>query len=377
MFKRWFFFFTLLVLSFQNVKAMDPISLDNELGYYLKHGHTSPAFFDNVGATQIKQQADSDIEKNKQAAATHLRQLSRQNEWSDTSLLLRAKALELSWSSIDSATFGDMCHRLRHLKSDKKTRALLAYRGFESLRVFLREPKFNYHISHGLAPEVIFLLEDLRESVTGFRRVSDFLASPSRDILSPHCLPEAEVCFLLMIAHSAPILAGEEIPTNLDETRARYGHRALTLYQEGLQGSTTPEERDYFHTQILNLVSYFKRTLPIYAEQDSVQHASLARKSGAALARIYKDKLETVNSVGAKAFYAYKIACAYYLGGHTKKALKFIQYVLNSEYFKRDEQMVLLDSLKIKAGHLETRIKNPGNVLEYEMQFFDNFWPHT
>ena len=63
-----------------------------------------------------------------------------------------------------------------------------------------------------------------------------------------------------MVAYGADILKGLD-PTAAHQNIFKNGKKSLKLYEKGLKGPTTPEQRKYYQTQIVNLVRGLRKGL--------------------------------------------------------------------------------------------------------------------
>jgi len=371
-------------LLLRNVQA-DPLTLQEEFNYFLRYGHPSSNFYSNITEDReesaketilhLQQQEQGSSwrsEKDKQKAAQSWRSLSEQHESDIPSrILYLRKSLEMQWDGDVAIALANWCHHLVPKQSDTKTQIRLAYRGFATLGVNLKEPTYDYHKKLRTAPQVINLLEDLKASTLSMKSVADLDLPLSDAIFHKDCIPQAEVCSLLTVAYGADILAG--LPDTSEAQRNIYnnGKTAISLYQKGLQDQTTPEQREYYHKQIVNLVLGLTRTPGLLSSKDD-SDVKLMQKSSHALARIFKDAHEESENPLTRAELAFKTAVAYFHAGKKESALKYITIV--SAIPQEDSQRGrYINGIKIRAENLRLQIEDPSAVLAHQVDNGDVF----
>ena len=355
-----------------------PSTWEDEFDYFLKYGSHSKNFYANFMENRDEETKETILnlqnqekknrlctEEEKQEAVKTWRGLSEQiNSDTPFSILYLSKMLKIQWDGEVAIALANKCHELAQIYNDPKVRIKLAYRGFATLGVKLTEPDFDYHKKLRAGPSVIRLLEDLKKSTESIKSVSDLPLPLSDVIFHKDCIPQAQVCSLLTVAYGAYILEGLS-----DTNVARYhiynnGKDAITLYQEGLQGLTTPDQREYYHKQIVNLVIGLTRT-PELLSTDDDQYLKVMKKSSLALARTFKDAHKESEDLLVSTELTYKMGSAYYLAGKKESALKCIG-IVRAVSPEESERGQYISSLKTRAENLRLQIEDPSKALTHQ-----------
>lgn len=381
--------FCLSVLGFspQNAHAMDPSTLSEELTYYLKRERPSENFYSNITEGRDEKTKETILKlqeeerrstywsnQEKQEASKAWFDLSEENERDEySSMLYLSKVLEIKWNGEVAIKLADKCHQLAQFKYNPEDKFILAYRGFANLRVNLTEPDYDYHLKLRAAPQVINLLEDLKTATISIKSLKDLSFWISPKIFPEHCLPQAQVCSLLMVAYSADILLGLDNVSSAQSNIFNNGKEALELYKTGLQGQTTPDQRQYYHKQIVSLVCGINERTPDLFRNIDKPSMKLMKSSALELARTYKDAYK--ESQGLEACHlAYKTALSYAYAGKNDKALKYIE-IVSAFPAEESERGIYADRIKILAENQRLQIQ--GSVEEvfcHQLKNLELFW---
>jgi len=391
MFKRFKLPFALIVLSLsiQNAQA----NFEEEFDYYLECGFHSPRFYDNIlegrdDATSVKISKLQDQEERRKYWTREERQefaetwygLSQGEGDSASSILFLGKSLNTLWQGYLAQELSEKCHKYLQDQDDSTTQTLVAYRGFKTLQVNLTEPGYDLHTKLAAVPQVLTLLEDLKVSC---KSVMDLPGHFKYEAVFPeHCIPRAQVCALLMPAYGAALQLDSSDYETARRAILENGLSAIQLYEQGLEGPTTPKQREFYHKQIINLVLGLNERVPqLLDAQVTQRNTNLKQKSAMALARILKEGIEseksTVDNCENKGPYencllTYRAALAYFHAGKTASALKYIRRV--SEFPSENTQEGLfIDNVKIRAENLRLQIEEPCKVLSHQYQHSDIF----
>lgn len=369
-----------LPLSIQSAGA-NPLTLEDEFDYYLKYGSHSQNFYSNImegrdektkkRILKLQQQEQNCHygwnKKEKQKAVQRWAKLSEQGEGdTSTHILYLSQVLQRQWNGEVAIALADKCHQLAQEQDDKNIRIKLAYRGFSTLGVKLTEPDYDLHNKLHALPQIISLLEDLKASTEAIQSVSTLPLPLYDKLFHEDCIPRAEICALLAVAYGSGMLLGKDDSSALELNIFDNNKEAIALYQKGLEGSTTPKQRQYYHSQIVNLVHGFSRTPNLVVQEDK-HYFELKKESARQLARIYKDEHKKSKDILTRADLAFKTALAYMNAEKKEKALKYIGIV--SDIPQEESQIGLcIERIKTRAEHLRLQIEDPNKLLAYEVE---------
>lgn len=372
--------------SLQNVQAMDPSNLAEEVEHYLKNGSRSQNFYPNIIKDRDdktketilslqKQEEDGKYywpEKEKQVASKEWLNLSEQNENDDLSTILYlSKALDIQWNGEVAIGLAKKCHQVAQFQQSPEDKFIVAYRGFVNLRVNLTEPDYDYHKKLRPAPQVISLLEDLKTATRSIQSLSNFSFFISPKIFPENCIPQAQVCTLLTVAYGADILLGLKDTSLAERNIFKNGKKAIKLCQKGLEGPTTLDQRKFYYTQIVNLVLGFSRT-PRLVGPEVDPYVKLAKKSSLELARMSKDAHKESQGLQACCL-AYDTALNYAYAGKRGKALKYIEIVSNVPPEETSERGIYIKKQKILAENLRLRLEGKPEWFSHQVQNWNVF----
>lgn len=375
-----------LPLSLQSAGA-NPLTFEDEFDDYLKYGVHSQNFHSNLMERQDEKTKETISKLKAKEEKCFLYgwspkrttkiikrwlELSEQNE-SDTPtrILYLSKVLERQWAGEVAIALADKCHQLVQEQDGQNIKIKLAYRGFATLDVKLKEPDYDLHKKLHALPQVIHLLEDLKASTSSIQSVSE-LSLPLYDkVFHEDCIPQAEICSLLTVAYASELLLDKDDRSTSELNIFNNNKEAIALYQKGLKGPTTPKQRLYYHSQIVNLVHGFSRT-PNLLTSENEHYSKLIKKSARELARIYKDKREKSESILIRADLTLKMALAYKNSGKKDKALKYIG-VISDIPQEESELGLYIGQIKTRAEHLRLQIEDPNELLAYELQNLNTF----
>lgn len=386
--------FSLSVLgSLQNVRAVDPSNLAEEVEHYLKWGLHSKNFYPNIIEGQdeeTKKTKETLLElkkkepysypynynyylpEKKQRIVQAWLDLANNESDDPTAILYLSKSLSVEWNSTVALQVADKCHSLASSKKhNPKEMFMLAYRGFENLRVNLAEPDYDYHKKLAAAPQVIALLEDLKIATESLKSVKKLPCFVSPKLFNENCIPQAQVCTLLTVAYAADILLGLEDTNSAQLNIFENGKKALQLYQKGLEGPSTLDQRKYYYTQIVNLVLGFSRT-PRLVGPEVDPYVKLAKKSALELARISKDAHKESQGLQACCL-AYDTALNYAYAGKRGKALKYIEIVSKSPV--NDSLHEHYNDIRVHAENLRLQLEGSSSeAFWHQLQNSKVFW---
>lgn len=385
-FKVLIFILIIFSLSIYSVEA-NPLTFEDEFDHYLKYGIHSQNFYSNLiesrdektkkRISKLQQQEENYrwgwSRKEKQKAVQSWLKLSKQSK-SDTPthILYLSKALQRQWNGEVAIALADKCHQLVQEQDDQNIRIKLAYRGFSTLGVKLTEPDYDLHTKLHALPQVINLLEDLKASTEAIQSVSTLPLPLYDKLFHEDCIPQAEICALLTVAYGGGMLLGKDDSSAFKLNFFDNNKEAIALYENGLEGSTTPKQRQYYHSQIVNLVHGFNRTPNLLTQEENKHYLKLKKKSALQLARIYKDERKKSKDTITCADLAFKTAFAYMNAEKKKKALKYIGII--SDIPQEESQIGLcIENIKIRTEHLRLQIEDPNKLLAYEVQNLNIF----
>lgn len=396
--------FSFMILNFLAMTAMastDP--LQEEFEYFLGCGRPSENFFVNITAHTDKttkstilslQKEERELNLSPSGIPIHQFQVKGlkkiRSAWLDLShqaqstlefsLLCLHKVLNLQWDGETAIELADKCHAFieQEITSQTLRKSRIAYRGLVTLGVKLKEPDFDLHRKLRPLDQLIMLLEDLKDSAKDYKSGSE-LNMP--EYFDENCIPQAETCCLLMVAYGGYIILDPlKYSQNVQPLQFSNGTHAISLYVQGLQGSTTPAQRQYYHTQIVNLVWNLKQRVPYLLSKEVLDYYNkLAQKNSLESARIIKDEMTEINKSEKPLQWcslAYKAALAYFYAGKPEKALSYAQNVMNFQLDETPSQAgIYLQRLKVRIENLVLQFQDPSKVFEHQVKNWDVFVP--
>lgn len=385
-FKVLIFILIIFPLSIYSVEA-NPLTFEDEFDHYLKYGIHSQNFYSNIiegrdektkkRISKLQQQEEKCLwgwtNKEEQKAAQRWLKLSEQGE-SDIPMhiLCLSKVLQRQWNGEVAIALADKCHQLVQEQDDQNIRIKLAYRGFSTLGVKLTEPDYDLHTKLHPLPQVINLLEDLKASTASIQSTSELPLPLYDKLFHEDCIPQAEICALLTIAYGGGMLLGKDDSSAFKLNIFNNNKEAIALYENGLEGSTTPKQRQYYHSQIVNLVHGFSRAPNLLTQEENEDYLKLKKKNALQLARIYKDERKKSKDTLMRADLAFKTAFAYMNAEKKKKALKYIGIV--SDIPQEQSQIGLfIERIKTLAENLRLQIENPDKVFAHQVENINIF----
>ncbi|MBA4117491.1 MAG: hypothetical protein C0514_01150 [Candidatus Puniceispirillum sp.] len=374
-----------LLILCAHVGASGSSACDDELRHYTVHGFASGHFFDRLQEgkdevtkatlmelAQLKARAPQWGKEKEKLRTTYLGLAAQEDSDLSSRILYLCEALKIVWTCNEALRLADLCHKHVQELQDPREKVSVAHYGLFRLNVELSEPGYDLHQKLVAVPHLISLLEDLKEATKSMQSSCDMALPPFGNFFHEDCIPQAQVCALLAVAYGGKILAGEDAEGSVSHSIYNNRLEAIDLYKQGLEGTTTPAQRKYYHAQIVNLVQGLGRMPALFAA-DRDEYRALQQKNALALARIYKDEGNKAQADVLRAYLAYKAALAYTYAEKKEQALKFVESVLATPRVA-SENGLFVDGLKVRAEHLKLELTAPEKILAFECDHLNVFW---
>lgn len=379
------FGFATLFFSCAHVGASGSSACDDELRYYTAYGFASEHFFDRLqeGKDEATKATLMELAQQKARApqwgkekaklrTTYLGLAAQEDSDLSSRILYLCEALKTVWTCNEALALADLCHKRTQQVQDPREKVSVAHYGLFRLNVELSEPGYDLHQKLVAVPHLISLLEDLKEATKSMKSTSDMALPPFGTFFHEDCIPQAQVCAQLAVAYGGKILAGEDAEGSVSHSIYNNRLEAIDLYKQGLDGTTTPAQRKYYHAQIVNLVQGLERMPALFAADRDEYHA-LQKENALALARIYKVEGNKAQGDVLRAYLAYKAALAYTYAGNDAQALKYAASVLATPRVA-SENGLFVDRLKVRAQEIKVLVSAPEKLFAFQCDHLSVFW---
>jgi hypothetical protein len=167
------------------------------------------------------------------------------------------KCLSLYWTERIAIQVANLCHQMTKAEdASPEFKMRVAYRGFDSLRIRLKEPGFNLHARPVSVQPTIQLLEVLKP-LTAQMQTPEELPFFWRygPIFSEYCIPSAALARLLVVAHGGRFLVSERNAADIHSTQFAYAKECVAGYMSGLETTPSQSHRRFYLIQICRTIS--------------------------------------------------------------------------------------------------------------------------